>query len=537
TAATPPATRVELELSGMTCAACASRIERVLARVPNVTARVNFATERATVDVSGGPPDVPALLAAVQRAGYEARVARRDDADARDQEREDALLRDRREWLVAAALSAPFFVDMGLMFARGGHGAIPRELALLLAAPVQLWSGRRFYVGAYRSLRGGGANMDVLVALGTSAAFVHGAALVVLGVPGHVHFEASVSVITLVLLGKLLEARARSHAASAIRALLRLGPRTAHVERGGVLVDVPVADVAVGDAIVVRPGEGVPVDGDVLDGRSAVDEAMLTGESVPVEKAPGARVHAGTVNQEGLLRVRATSVGEDTVLSSIRRLVEEAQASRAPIERLADRVSSVFVPVVVGIAVVTFFGWWLTSGSVEVALAPSVSVLVIACPCALGLATPTAILVGSGVGARAGVLIRNSAALELAARVQHLVLDKTGTLTEGRPRVTELRPLAPADEVELLRSAASLAAGSAHPVARAIAAAAEERGLGLAEVTEFESITGGGLRGVLEGEPVLLGSPAFLSSSGAKVPRDELSAVEGQGRTVVAVAR
>ena len=324
-----------------------------------------------------------------------------------------------------------------------GHGhqdLLPRWLQLLLVTPVQFWIGWRFYKGAWHALRGGGANMDVLVALGTSMAYGFSALVTLLGATHmHVYFEASASVITLILLGKLLEARAKRRTSSAIESLLSMQPKTARVERNGELAEVPIASLQPGDVVVVRYGEAVPVDGVVLEGRAAVDESMLSGESLPVEKAVDASVYAGTRNVEGALKVRVTGVGNQTQLAEIVRLVSEAQGSKAPIQRLADRISGVFVPVVVGLAVLTFFGSWWWAGSATVGLIHAVAVLVIACPCALGLATPTAIMVGVGRGAQAGLLFRNASALERAEKIDTLVVDKTGTLTEGRPLLTDLQ--------------------------------------------------------------------------------------------------
>ena len=358
--------------------------------------------------------------------------------------------RARNDFIVAAVLSAPFLAEMAVMF-MGGHGWIPGWIQLLLATPVQFWSGRRFYRGAWKALRGGTANMDVLVALGTSAAYLFSATVLVLGIQGHLYFEAAAVVITLVLLGKYLEARARASAARSLEALIRLQPRTAFVEKNGALVEVDAASLQPGHAFVVRPGDAIAVDGRVLEGDSTVNEAMLTGESVPVEKHPGATVFAGTLNGEGALKCVATGIGKATVLAGIIRLVAAAQASKPPVQRLVDRVSGVFVPVVLGVAVLTFF----VSGFI-----PAVSVLVIACPCALGLATPTALMVGVGRAARAGVLIRNAEALEGAERLETLVFDKTGTLTRGEPAVSSISPERGIEESQLRSIAASLVSSS-----------------------------------------------------------------------------
>ncbi|HEX8961840.1 MAG TPA: copper-translocating P-type ATPase, partial [Rhodocyclaceae bacterium] len=353
----------------------------------------------------------------------------------------------------------------------------------------------------------------------------------------HVYFEASTAVITLVLLGKILEARAKAKTSAAIEALVKLQPQTAHVERNGQLVEVPVATMIPGDVFVVRAGEAVAVDGEILEGASSISEAMLTGESLPVAKAPGDKVFAATVNGDGLLRCRATGVGSHTLLAGIIRMVEEAQGSKAPVQRLVDRVAAIFVPVVTAVALAAFAGWWWIGGDFTAALVNAVAVLVIACPCALGLATPTAIMVGTGQGARAGILIRNAQALELAERIDVLVVDKTGTLTEGRPEVTEVVPLGDSSADEVLRLAASLEQGATHPLAQAIIAAAKKKGLPLALPQATSSIPGRGISGQLDGIPVMAGSPAYLAETGLAMPAAAAAQLQELGRSVVAVAR
>jgi Cu+-exporting ATPase len=525
---------VDFAVQGMTCAACAARIEKVLNRLPGVSASVNLATERARVSYRGslGPGDI---AAAVRKAGYEAYPI----ADSAGQDKARRQVEDRQERLrfwISAALTAPFLLQMAMMLAPGGHELLPPWLQLALATPVQFWIGKRFYTGAWHALRSGGANMDVLVALGTSMAYFYSAAVVVLGLPLHVYFEASTAIITLVLLGKVLERRARSRTSAAIEEMLQLQPATAHVERSGALVDGPVESVAVGDVFVVRPGESVPVDGIVLDGASSVDESLLTGESLPVAKGAGARVYAATLNADGVLRCRATGVGAHTALAGIVRLVEEAQASKAPIQRLADAVSGVFVPVVVVIALVTFaLTWWL-AGTAVMALIHSVAVLVIACPCALGLATPTAIMVGSGAGARAGVLIRNAAALERAGRIDTLVVDKTGTLTAGRPVVTEVLPLGGRSVEDVLRIAAAGERGSEHPLGRAIVQRAGEMRIEAVPASGFRAIAGRGVEALVEGRRVRVGSPGMIAERGIAFDASRIAGLEEAAHTVVLVA-
>ena len=525
---------IDLAVQGMTCAACAARLEKQLNRLPGVEAVVNFAAERARVRYPVDTVDAEQLMAAVAKTGFTASIAR-DDTRADEKARKlAAYRRELVQFWVSAALTLPLVAQMLFMFGTEAHADIvPRWLQLALATPVQLWIGWRFYRGAWNALRNGAGNMDVLVALGTTMAWGYSVAVTLGGwAQQHVYFEASATVITLVLLGKLLEARAKARTSAAIEALVRLQPQTARLERDGQLVDVPVAQLIPGDVFVVRPGEAMPVDGEVLDGTSNANEAMLTGESMPVTKAPGSRVFAATANGEGLLRCRATGVGAHTLLAGIIRLVEEAQGSKAPVQRLADRVSAVFVPVVVAIACATFVGWWLVSGDFSAAMVNAVAVLVIACPCALGLATPTAIMVGTGQGARAGVLIRNAEALELAEKIGVMAVDKTGTLTEGRPVVTEV---VGGDGRRLLKLAASLEQGSTHPLAAAIVARAKDEGIELDVPQNMEAVVGRGVRGDVRGQRVRVGSPAWFTLKGLAVP-PEAAMLQQQGRSVVAVA-
>jgi Cu+-exporting ATPase len=524
-----PESTVDLPIAGMTCAACAARIEKVLNRLPSVKAAVNFAVERAQVAFDPGATSRDELVAAIERAGF--------SVPAEESPEEPGQAGALRQFWIAAVLTLPLVAPMVPMLAGEHHELVPRWLQLALATPVQFWIGGRFYVGAFRSLRGGGANMDVLVALGTSMAYAFSAVVTVFALDEHVYFEASAAIITLVLLGKLLEARARARTSAAIEALIRLQPRTARVERGGELVEVDVGTIAVGEVFVVRPGENLPVDGEVLEGASSVDEAMLTGESMPVDKQAGAEVFAGTLNQDGRLRCRATGVGAETQLAAIVRLVEAAQGSKAPIQRLADRIAGVFVPVVVGIAALTFGLTWALGFGFTAALVHAVAVLVIACPCALGLATPTAIMVGTGRGAQVGVLVKNAVALERAERIDVLIVDKTGTLTEGRPVVAEIRGFGGVEEREALALAASLEQGSEHPLARAILDRAREEGVELGQLGTFEAVAGGGVVGEVDGVELLLGSPAFVAERGVEFDAEAVSALTGEGRTVVLLVR
>ncbi len=533
-----PPQSVELAIGGMSCASCSARIEKVLNRLPGVEASVNLASERARVRFVAGLADEASLIAAIERAGFSAR--RVDDATrAEEKARRLAAYRgEQRRFWISALLTLPLVAQMASMFGNVDaaltmhHDVLPRWLQLVLATPVQFWIGWRFYDGGWKALRGGGANMDVLVALGTSAAYFF-SLIVTLGaihaLP--VYFEASAAVITLVLLGKLLEARAKARTGAAIEALLRLAPKTARVERDGRIVEIDCALLMPGDVFVVRPGESLPVDGEVIDGASSVNEAMLTGESMPVAKGVGDRVFAATANGEGLLRCRATSVGEHTLLAGIVRLVGEAQGSKAPVQRLADRISAIFVPVVCAIALLTFVGWWFFGGDFSVALINAVAVLVIACPCALGLATPTAIMVGTGQGAGAGILVRNAQALELAERIGVLAVDKTGTLTRGEAVVTDVVPLALAAEAAV-KLAAALEQGSEHPLARAVVQRAGGTSrASLAALREFRAWPGQGVEGVVDGRRLRLGAPAWFA--GMSLPDETIAALQAAGKTVV----
>jgi Cu+-exporting ATPase len=509
-------TTVDLAIDGMTCASCVGRVERALARVPGVrSASVNLASERARIEVAS-PREVvlPALLAAVAAAGYGARPVTQA-ADADEAARAQA---DRHErWRVAAAilLSLPLVAPM-LAQPFGAHWMLPGWWQFLLATPVQFVFGWRFYVGAAKALRAGVGNMDLLVALGTSAGWGL-STWMLLRAPGeamaHLYYEASAVVVALVLLGKYFEARAKRQTTAAIRALIALRPESARLRRDGAEIDVPVDAVQLGDAVVVRPGERIAVDGIVIEGVTHADESLITGESVPVAKRIGDHVTGGAINAEGLIVVRTTAVGAESTLARIVRLVESAQAAKAPIQRLVDRVSAVFVPVVVGIALLTLIGWWLANGDLERALINAVAVLVIACPCALGLATPTAIMAGTGVAARHGVLIKDAEALELAHRIGVVAFDKTGTLTEGRPSLVAFEPYG-IDRADALHLAAALQAGSEHPLARAVVAAASADGLALPAATDVRALPGRGVAATVEGRALRLGSARLMAELG-----------------------
>jgi Cu+-exporting ATPase len=545
------AERLTLPVRGMHCAACVGKVERALGGVPGVeTAAVNLATEQATIAFDPARTGVPALQQAVAAAGYElaaAPVERGGEAEDRERRaRAEEQRRLRRRVVVGALLSAPVLVGgMPDLFPWAPARLADPWLQLVLATPVQFWVGSDFHIGFLRDLRHRSASMSTLVSLGTSAAYLFSVAVTVWPHVFHAadamtYYETAAVVITLVVLGRWLEARARGRTSEAIRRLVGLAPRTARVLRAGGEVDVPTAEVVVGDVIRIRPGERIPVDGAVTEGGSTVDESMLTGESLPVDKAPGATVFGGTVNRTGSLVFRATRVGSETTLARIVKLVEDAQGSRAPIQRLADRVAAVFVPVVLVIAALTFGAWWLLGPAPALvhALTSAVAVLVIACPCAMGLATPTAIMVATGRGAEHGVLIRSAAALETLHRVDTLVFDKTGTLTVGRPVVTDVVPAPGAAEGEILALAAAVEQGSEHPIGEAIVTRAKELGLALPPVAEFVTVPGQGVDAMAADGRVLLGNRTMMDARGVEVdalaPR-AIALAEG-GKTVVYLA-
>jgi len=531
-----PALRsVDLAITGMTCAACAARIEKTLNRIEGATATVNFATEKAHVAMNGGVT-VDALLVAVRKAGYDALEVDATNKDVVHEKRAADYRRELHLFGISALLTLPLVLQMSVMFSGSHADLLPRWAQMALATPVQFWIGWRFYTGAWHALRGGAANMDVLVALGTSIAWLFSAIVTFDGLHHHIYFEASATIITLVLMGKLLEARAKAKTSGAIEALLQLQPPTALLERDGQLVEVEVSNLHVDDVFVARPGAGIAVDGLVIDGRSTVDESLLTGESMPVAKATGAKVYAGTLNQDGLLRCRATGVGAATALAAIVRLVEAAQGSKAPVQRLADRIAAIFVPAVLVLAALTIAYWWGWRGEFDTALVNAVAVLVIACPCALGLATPTAIVVGSGRGAGAGILFRNAEALENAGRINLLLVDKTGTLTEGRPRVVTVLPIDPNDGRLVLTLAATLEQGADHPLARAIREYANQNNIAPLTMSGFVSTPGRGVSAMVDGSSILLGSPEYLSSQGAGIGPERLMKLP-PGGTPVGIAR
>jgi P-type Cu+ transporter len=528
-----------MPIGGMTCATCAGRVEKALNALSGVHAAVNLASEKADIRYEPGSVAAMDLVAAVRRAGYEAELPTTDAArGAQSAAAAERRLRAESLRLVAAVvLSAPLLAPML------GVG-VPGWLQLALATPVQFVIGARFQVGAWRALRAGVGNMDLLVALGTAAAYFYSIFLLLARPAGTpLYFDSAAVVIALVTVGKWLEARAKRSTTAQIRALLSFRPERARIERNGGEIEVPIGAVAVGDLAVVRPGERLPVDGVVMGGRSEVDESLLTGESLPVPKQPGDRVTGGSINGSGLLRIEATAIGEESTLSRIIALIESAQAKRAPVQRLVDRVASIFVPLVVLLALGAFLGWWLIVGNFTAGVISAVSVLVIACPCALGLATPAALMVGTGVAAKAGILIRDAEALERTHRIDTIVLDKTGTVTEGRPAVTDVFTNG-MTEAELLSLAAAAQSGSEHPLARAVLATAREREASgsaapvICAPEEFQSHPGRGLTARVGARRLAIGNRRLMKEHGVIIERAEAQAeqMERDGKTVMWIA-
>jgi Cu+-exporting ATPase len=559
-----PDASLELAVTGMKCANCAHNIETALQRVPGVLeAVVNLASEKARVRYVTGTASWDDLVSAVEGAGFGVVQAAQgeDPADAEKAARERDIRDQTRKLWIGVAFTLPLFLlsmgrDLGLT-GTWSHAAWVNLLFWLMATPVQFYTGWDYYVGGWKSLRNRSANMDVLVALGSSVAYFYSIAITAGLLGGHVYFETSAAIITLIRIGKLLEARAKGKTSEAIKALMGLQPKTACIERNGQETDIPVAQVRVGDLVIVRPGEKIPVDGVVVDGHSAVDEALLTGESLPVDKKAGDEVIGATLNKEGRLKIEATKVGKEAALAQIIRLVEEAQGSKAPIQALADKVAAIFVPSIIAIAVLTFILWLTAGAGFTHALIRLIAVLVIACPCALGLATPTAMVVGMGKGAGQGILFKNSTALERAHALQTVVLDKTGTITKGEPGVTDIAPAemeftvrnsTPSDE--LLRLAASVERGSEHPLGKAVVQKAMERGLKMREPTEFKAIAGHGVSARVDGKEILLGNLSLMKDenvalNGLEIRAEHLEqkaktamwmAVNGSARAVIGIA-
>lgn len=528
---------LQLKIDGMTCAACSGRVESALNKLPGVTANVNQATEVAYITYTPGIVSLENLIEAVTDSGYHADKLNQANRDKENSRKQAIYQSDLRLFWFSAILTIPLMLQMLTMFSDDHSEWLPRWLQWLLATPVQFWIGFRFYKGAWYALKGGAANMDVLIALGTSMAYLFSTVVTFYGLEQHVYFEASAAIITLVLLGKLMESRAKNKTSTAIEELIRLQPTIAHVQKeNGEILDLDINNLSVNDIFIVRPGESLPVDGIVIEGDSAINEAMLTGESLPVTKRVGDNVYAATINQQGLLKCRATGVGSETQLAEIIRLIERAQGSKAPIQRIADKIAGIFVPIVMGISLLTLsLTWWL-EGEFVLALINAVSVLVIACPCALGLATPTAIMVGTGRSAQMGVLVKNAAALEHAEKIQVLVVDKTGTLTMGKPVVTNIIPIGKTDQTTLLQIATLIEQNSEHPLAKAIL----DRAIGVnkleQKITNFQAITGRGVKAEIDGIAYILGSPKFLGEYGVENDHIEIKKLQLEGKTLVGIA-
>ncbi|MBZ0277800.1 MAG: cadmium-translocating P-type ATPase, partial [Anaerolineae bacterium] len=561
---------IELPITGMTCASCVRNVERAISKQSGIlNVNVNLATEKATVTYLPGSVRRADLVAAVEKAGYGVLDLTNVEApeDVERAARQAEIERQKRLVLTGAAFTLPLFIismarDVVMASASGGAmesmGSMTANTVspalqwllwagwpfvfFLLATPVQIIVGKQYMVGAYKAARNRTTNMDTLIAMGSLTAYIYSVAVLlgilfgIAGIGDHVYFETAAVILTLITLGKLLEARAKGRTSEAIKALMGLAPKTATMLRDGEEVTIPIDDVLVGDVLIVKPGERIPVDGIVIEGRSAVDESMLTGESLPVNKSIGSEVIGATVNKQGRLVVEAAKVGGQTALAQIIRLVEQAQGSKAPIQRIADQVSGVFVPVVITLAALTFLGW-LIIGQVGFtqAMVHAVAVLVIACPCALGLATPTAIMVGTGKGAALGILFKNSESLENAHRLQAIALDKTGTITRGEPSVTDVVPLNGFVSEDVLRLAASAERGSEHPLGQAVVQAAKDAGYALSQPEGFEAESGRGIRAVVDGKQIIIGSPAFMSEQGIALEdyQARIEAIQANGRTTV----
>jgi len=539
----------KLLVEGMTCASCVRRVEKALSKVEGVAeATVNFATHQASVTHDGHVPG-PKLIEAIEAAGYGAKVLNSDPhamhtpdehAEHLRAESDSELKVLRTDLWIATILTVPTVAISMLWHPRPEWA---NWLLFALATPATFYSGRRFFSVALRAARHLSATMDTLVAMGTFAAWAYSVYSLVAFQGNahhqseHIYFETGAVIITLILLGRYMEAKSKRRMSDAIRTLMGLAPKVATVQRNGAEVEIPIDQVVVGDMLRVRPGERIAVDGEVVEGESFVDESMLTGEPIPVAKHVGDRVTGGTMNDRGTLVFRADRVGSDTMLASIARMVERAQGSKAPLQKLADQISAIFVPIVIGIAVLTLIGYLATGQSFDAGMMAAVAVLVIACPCALGLATPTALMVGTGRGAELGILVKDGEALERAANIQRVLLDKTGTITEGKPHLTDLQENEKWSRSMALASAAAVESGSEHPLARAVVDAAKEQGVAIPPVAGFEAIRGKGVRAMVDGLEVVVGSPRFLADRIDETLRPTIEAWEADGKTVFLVAR
>ncbi|WP_010677681.1 heavy metal translocating P-type ATPase [Bacillus timonensis] len=537
--------KAEFDITGMTCAACATRIEKGLNRMEGVaTANVNLALEKATIEFNPSEVTVGDIIAKVEKLGYGAHQ-KQEDKEQVDY-REKHIKDQQRKFIISAILSLPLLWTMVGHFSFTSFLYVPDFLMnpwiqLILATPVQFIIGKQFYVGAYKALRNGSANMDVLVAMGTSAAYFYSVyqAIVTAGTHHmpHLYFETSAVLITLILLGKLFEARAKGRSSEAIKKLMGLQAKTAVVVRDGVEKEVPLEEVVIGDTILVKPGEKIPVDGEVIEGTTAVDESMLTGESLPVDKTSGDVLYGSTINKNGFIKMKATKVGRDTALAQIIKVVEDAQGSKAPIQRLADQISGIFVPIVVGIAILTFLVWiiWVSPGEFTPALEVLIAILVIACPCALGLATPTSIMAGSGRAAEYGILFKGGEHLEQTQGIDTVVVDKTGTVTHGKPVLTDVLVAEGQDEEKFLSLIGAAEKQSEHPLAQAIVEGIEEKGIVLGNVQFFEAIPGYGVIATVSGQGVVIGTRKLMQQYGIEIETvlPEMEKLETHGKTAM----
>lgn len=532
-----PVIKKVLLIEGMTCAACSSRVEKVLNKIEGVIqANVNLSTNKAVVEFSSGAVEEESLVKAIEKAGFKAEIERERDSDKEKELREKEIKSLKTSFIVSAILSIPLFSAMFFHMAGKDNILTNGYFQLLLATPVQFIIGYRFYKGAFNSLRGGGANMDVLVSMGTSAAYFYSIYNLYKGVHEY-YFEASAVIITLILLGKTFEAVAKGKTSEAIKKLMGLQPKTARIIKDGIEMDIPIEKVEIGDIVVVRPGERIPVDGIIVEGNSSIDESMITGESIPIDKGIGEEVIGATINKFGSFKFEAKKVGKDTVLSQIVKLVEEAQGSKAPVQRLADKISGIFVPIVVVIAALTLLGFYMIGGNFNTGLINAVAVLVIACPCALGLATPTAIMVGTGKGAEKGIFIKSGEHLERTHKMDTIVFDKTGTITKGEPVVTDILVFNGMDRDELLRIAATVEKVSEHPLGQAIVKKGEEELLKITEPETFMAIPGKGLKATMEGREIYIGNRKLMKESNISIMGNEnaLLRLEEEGKTAMIV--
>ncbi|MEH7116451.1 heavy metal translocating P-type ATPase [Neobacillus vireti] len=541
--------KTELDITGMTCAACATRIEKGLNKLDGVVkANVNLALEKATIEYNSSVLTTGEIIKKVENLGYGALI--KEDVKETSDHRQKEIKKQKGKFIFSAILSFPLLWAMVSHFSFTSFIWVPEILMnpwmqFALATPVQFFIGKQFYIGAYKALKNKSANMDVLVALGTSAAYFYSFYLSLMSIGSMAHsvelyYETSSILITLIILGKLFEAKAKGRSSEAIKKLMGLQAKTAMVERNGVEQEIPIEEVIVGDIVYIKPGDKIPVDGKIIEGRSAIDESMLTGESVPVDKTIGEDVIGATINKNGFLKVEATKVGRDTALAQIIKVVEEAQGSKAPIQRLADQISGVFVPIVVALAVLTFIVWyvWVTPGDFAEALEKWIAVLVIACPCALGLATPTSIMAGSGRAAESGILFKGGEHLEMTHKISTVVLDKTGTVTNGTPVLTDVIPVQTQAEVEFLSLVGSAEKQSEHPLAQAIVQGIKDKGIPLKDVTEFEAIPGFGIKAVVDGKELLVGTRKLMSKYkvAAEEAYDQMDELEKVGKTAMLVA-